>query len=440
MATIDEIVSVTISADSKTVSRAGFGLPYLLSYHSRFAETHRFYSSLAEMTSDGFSSADSAYKMAASVFSQDPTVERVMVGRLPAAPSFTTALTITSAVEGQKVQFKIVQPVTGTVTQIDYTILAAATTTTVATAIELLVEAVTGVDSTSSGPVVTATPTVAGHPIWVYDLVNVTAQETTADAGYDDELSAQEIVDDTFYWILTDSESQANIEAVAAWALARKKIYVASTSAANELAGTGTIGATLKAAGNSRTVLLWAPNPQEFAAAAWVGNGAPKTPGSITWAFKTLLGVTAKTLTSTQQGNLTTDNINNYQTIAGIAVTRPGIVENGRWIDEIHGIDALEADIKESVFSLLANSDKVPFTQSGFDLIANAILGALKRFEGSIEQPGLLAVDTSKVIMPALASVNPADKAARILRNVRFSSQLSGAIHQCLIVGTLSNA
>jgi hypothetical protein len=42
--------------------------------------------------------------------------------------------------------------------------------------------------------------------------------------------------------------------------------------------------------------------------------------------------------------------------------------------------------------------------------------------------------------MPNPASVNPQDKAARILRNVYFEGKLAGAIHTVIIQGTLSNA
>lgn len=434
MAELDQIISVSIAANSKTPTRQGFGTPLLLTYHTRFAERYRVYTDLAGMATDLFESYDDAYRAAAAVFSQNPAPEQVIVGRLPAAPSFVTKVTVTSAVEGQHVKFKVVQPATGTVTQIDYPIGAAETTTTVATAIELLTEAIPGVDSTSAVAGVSLTPTVAGRKVHVYDLENCKVMEDTGDAGYNDELTALQLENDDWYFVITDSASETNVDLVATWTLAQKKLYFVSTESSFELDGTGALGADLKAAANDRVAILYAPVPHQFGAAAWAGLGAAQTPGSITWAFKTLAGITPKTLTATERSNLETDNENHYQTVAGLSITRQGKVASGEFIDIRHGLDALEADIKESVFALLANSPKVPFTNKGLDSVANAIQGSLVRFE----QSGLLVEGSSVVTMPALSSISTLDKAARLLANVKFSATLAGAIHKITIVGTVS--
>jgi hypothetical protein len=437
VAELDQIVDVTITADSKTPSRQGFGTPLLLSYHTRWVDHYRTYGSLREVAVD-FETYDSAYRMASVAFAQNPCPKTVVVGRLPAAPSFTRTLTMTSAVEGEIVSFTIIDPTTGTATDISYTILAAATTTTVATAVELLVEAVTGIASSASTDTITITPVTAGGQIWVYNLVNCTTEETTADAGYDDELTALQLLNDDWYFITTDTCSAANVALIGAWALANKKMYFVSTDSSGELAGTGTIGSALSALSNDRTVVLYAPNSHEFGGVAWAALGAAQTPGSITWAFKTLKGVTSKNLTAAQRAALETDNENHYQSLNSLKSTRPGKVTSGEWIDIVHGIDALEARIKEDVYALFVNSAKVPYTASGLDLVASAILGAMKAFEGTVEVPSLLVEGTSLVIMPEFSTISTADRAARQLTGVRFSATLAGAIHSTTINGTLS--
>lgn len=444
MADIDSIVSVTITADSKTPSRRGFGIPALMSYHTVFPETYRRYTAAADMLSDGFTLYDNAYRMAAAAFNADPTVEQVIVGRLPAAPSYSTELTITSAVQGAYIRFNIIEPTTGTVQPIEYLIGAAETTTTVATAVELLVEAVTGVSSSSAGAVITITPTVAGRKVFVYDLENCKVQDITADAGYDTALAALQVETDDWYGVAIDVESQANVNDVAAWCLTNNKLYFQSTQSSYELDGTGTLGSTLKAASNDRTVILWAPNAHEYAAVTWMAVGLAQDPGVINWAYQELPGITAAisskqaTLTATQKTNLETDNINHYLTVAGLNVTRYGYVTSGEWIDVRHGIDALTARLQEAVFGLLA-SGRVPYTNLGLDMVANVVLGVLKAFEGTVEQPGLIARGTSAVIMPALSSITSADKAARRLRGIRFSGTLTGSINKVEIRGTISN-
>lgn len=458
---LDQIVNVSITADSRTPSRQGFGTPLVLAYHNVFPELYRIYSRPSEMTTDGFASTSHAYRMAQSVWAQNPTVPSIVVGRNTTLPAFVTQLTVTSAVAGQHVRLKVIAPAAGTladpvvtggvisplgalaagaVVTIDYTIQAAATTTTVATALELLIENIPGVDSTSALAVISATPTTAGSRVFAYDFENVTVEETTAAAGYDTTLSALEAVNDTWYFVLTDSSSSANVLAVGAWVLTRKKIYFAGTQSQGELDGTGTLGATLKALSNDRVALMYTKNGHEFPSAGWVGGQAPKTPGSITWAFKNILGSTPAALTSTQRSNLETDSTNHFQTVAGLNITRPGVVTSGEWIDIRHGIDALEARIKEDVFALLANADKVPFTDSGFALIESAIDAACQAFVGTDQQPGLLVKDSIVIIMPSLSAISTADKQARRLTGVRFSALLAGAIHFVQINGTLTNA
>ncbi|MCK5605471.1 hypothetical protein KAR91_26500, partial [Candidatus Pacearchaeota archaeon] len=54
---------------------------------------------------------------------------------------------------------------------------------------------------------------------------------------------------------------------------------------------------------------------------AWMGGLLPKTPGSITWKFKTLIGIITDILTSTAVTNIQGKNCNVYETIAGIDIT-----------------------------------------------------------------------------------------------------------------------
>lgn len=442
---LSSIVQVSITANSKSPTRLGFGTPLILTYHTRFTDQFRVYSDLNGMTSDGFTTYDAAYRKAAAVFAQNPTVQQVVVGRMSSAPSFTTLVTITSNTQGQVVSMNVIQPATGTVSTISYTIGASETTTTVATAVTALIAAVSGVSASSSGAVITVTPTAAGRKVHIYSNVNCNINETTAAAGYDTALTSLQNYNDDWYFVLIDSASPANVAAVGAWVLSHPpKLFFWDSSDNDLAAGTvssGTMGeaaTNLKAAANGRVIGMYHPYSHEAIAAAWVGVGAPQTPGSITWALKTLIGPTATTLTTTQRTNLEAVNVNHYQPVRGINVTRKGVVASGEWIDVTHGIDALTADIQQSVFAVLANSGKVPFSGAGLDLIDMTITAALRRFEGSADQPGLLIVKSGKVAMPALTSISSADKQARQLNNVKFSGTLAGAIHFVSVVGTVS--
>jgi hypothetical protein len=93
MSFADDIASVTITRANVTPSRAGFGTPLVVAYHSLNADRVRTYSSLAGMAADGFRSHDPAYRAAAAIFAQTPRPRRVKVGRRALAPTQTIRLT-----------------------------------------------------------------------------------------------------------------------------------------------------------------------------------------------------------------------------------------------------------------------------------------------------------------------------------------------------------
>ena len=61
----------------------------------------------------------------------------------------------------------------------------------------------------------------------------------------------------------------------------------------------------------------------------------PYDPGSATWALKTVTGITADSLTATERGFLDGDRMNYYTTVAGVDVTRKGVMASGEYLDVI---------------------------------------------------------------------------------------------------------
>jgi Protein of unknown function (DUF3383) len=444
MTELSSIVSVSVEADSRSVARQGFGIPLVLSYHARWSDRYRVYSSAAEMlaASEGFTTYDDTYRMCAAIFDQDPTVEEVVVGRIREAPAWTQTLTLTATyAAGQKVSFTYLVPGTGAAVDYSYTILGSeGSINAVATAVEAEIEALTGLNSSVATNVITVTSSVSGARPHFYNLVGCTIEETTAEPSsgneYDTELAALVLENNDWFFVLTDTSSPANVAAVAAWCLTNDKMYLVSTNSAAELTSGGTLATNL--ASNENVAILFSKRSHDFTAARWLGACAPQDAGSITWAFKALAGGTPDSLTTTQKGFLDTHNANHYQTVAGLPVVRQGVTTSGEYVDIVHGIFALKADIAESVYGVLASLPKTPFTQKGFDAIENAIMGALRRFEGTQDAPKLLTPGTARVIMPNLATARTNGGATRRLTGVRFSADLAGAIHFVSVVGVVS--
>lgn len=151
---LDSIVDVTISTQTTSVARKGFGKPLLVAYFptSVFAERTREYASLPGMTADGFKATDAAYLMAVALKAQNPSVKAWKVGRRAGASVQTLKVTPTLTTQGEVLRLTVEG------TEITYTIPAAATVATICTAMAALLAAIQGVTSADNTTSMQLTP------------------------------------------------------------------------------------------------------------------------------------------------------------------------------------------------------------------------------------------------------------------------------------------
>ena len=83
---------------------------------------------------------------------------------------------------------------------------------------------------------------------------------------------------------------------------------------------------------------------------------------------------------------------------------------------------------------LLAAADKIPYTDAGIAQVESQVRAQL---DDGITAGGI-APEPYTVTVPKAAAAAPADRAARILRNVKFSARLAGAIQKIVIQGVLT--
>lgn len=95
MASISKVVRISVSLLTAGIKEAGFGIPLIADYHTRFSERVRFYADAEEMADDGFVEGDAALAAASAIFAQQPRVERVAIGRRALSPSLKTDLYVT---------------------------------------------------------------------------------------------------------------------------------------------------------------------------------------------------------------------------------------------------------------------------------------------------------------------------------------------------------
>lgn len=442
MASIDNHVQITITKDTATVDRRGFGVPGILTYHTRFAELSREYGNTQEMVDDGFLVTDRAHQMAAKVFSQNPRPSRVIVGRRTLPPTRKVKLTPKVPLLASTSYDIVINGETIPVAT-DDTPLVSELTLALAAAVDSGGQDVDATDNTTDVDIEAAdapggAPT-AGVMFGIsFDPKKWTIDDSTPDPGIATDYDLFRGDNDLFYGLLCDILGGTEIAALAAAVEATKKIYLADSQDSDIIAvGSADIASTLKTLSLERTGVCYHPaaGADDFAS-GWIGKQLPTDPGSTTWKFKTLAAVATYALSTGEQSQADLKNVNTYQVVGGIAITAEGTVAGGEFIDITRFIDWVESRSKEDVFRALAINPKIPYTDLGIQTIVNVQEGVLKEGarRGGIDPLGEQPIS---VTAPRASEVDANDKGLRVLPDILFAATLAGAIHKAVINGRL---
>jgi hypothetical protein len=267
----------------------------------------------------------------------------------------------------------------------------------------------------------------------------LTVKDLTADPGIATDWAAIIAEDPDFYGVAIDSQGEAEINALAALVETQRMLFVTgSIDTENTDSGTTTdVGSDLSAAAYDRTAVLQADSNSQYAGCRWLGRMLPKDPGSATWAFKTLAGLTVSSFTAAQQTALEGKNVNHYQTVGGLNKTRPGVAASGEFLDITRGIDWFQVRLQVRLFALIANLDKIPYSRAGRLIHAEIYAQMVEARDVNLLAPD--TEDTPWVItIPDVGDISAANKALRTFPDVEFSAYLEGAVHKIEITGTLS--
>lgn len=240
-----------------------------------------------------------------------------------------------------------------------------------------------------------------------------------------------------WYGLITRTRTESDVLPIAAWVESNKKLYVTTASDSDILSGTGDVADLLKTAKYERTLIAYhstaGTGTDQIIDAAILGKMfGGYDPGSATWAYKSLAGISVDLLTPSQISTALGKNCNVYTAIAGVNVLQMGKVSSGEFADVIHGLDWLKARIQQLVFTPLANTAKVPYTNAGIEIIVSAVRTALQ--EGVTN--ALLSSFT--VSAPKVTEISTADRGTRVLPDVRFTAVLAGAVHTVEVDGVVT--
>jgi hypothetical protein len=436
---LDDVVDLSIDINSLKVGKENFGTPLFLGYHIAWIDVLvKEYANPKEMLTDGFSASHYLYKAALAWKSQNPTGKTFKIGRRTTALTQIVHTTPTITTEG----FKLTWTIAGHAGS--YTIPGAATIQSIVEAISPTIDAYTEVTATEDNTKIVVTSATAGTP-YDFSMGNGwTVSDETADTTTDDALAAILVEDSNWYGLnVIDSFSKATGLLSAATIEAERKMNVllGVDSAILNAGSTTDIFYVLQAANYARTVGQYARRfgGTEWAHVALLAKSIAETPGKVSWAHKSLAGISVDTLSQAEQNAIHNKDGNYYITLGAQGDTFDGRTFAGEFADITHFVDFLYSSIRLRVVAMLQSGKKVPYTDSGVDTIRSGILAVLVQNVGRNGAPaGLAESPAPSVTAPKVADVDPADRAARFLPDVEFQAQLQGAIHTVEINGTLS--
>lgn len=248
------------------------------------------------------------------------------------------------------------------------------------------------------------------------------------------------------------SPTDADILGVAAFieGASPSRIFGATTQSSLALDGTSTadLAYKLKTANYKRTFSQYSSSSPYATASIFgraftvnfLGNNT-----TITLKFKQEPGVTAESLNPTQAAALKAKNCNvfvNYNN--DTAIIQEGVMANGYFFDEVHGLDWLQNDIQTAVYDLLyTGPTKTPQTNPGINRIVTTIDDRCEQaVNNGLSAPGQWnGPDVGAIISGQYLTkgyyvfANPidtqaqADREARKAPVIQVALKLAGAVH-----------
>lgn len=429
---LQDIVNVTISKTGKQVTQIGFGTPLILGSSSSISPDRiRAYKSVAAVAAD-FSTSSAEYKAAVAALSQSPRPTTIKIGRRLSEVVQVTTITPNTSIQAVQQYIEAVNGVIYT-----YTSDSTPTAAEVTSGLVALINSGQTTVVASGVNTLTLTATVAGVSFSHFESANLTSVDTTGNHGVADDLNQIQAIDDDWYGIMLTSRADHDILECAQWTEAELKMYCACSADTNATLLSSITDAFSILAGKkyARTFALWSDDQQDFPDAAWLGAVLPLTPGSETWAFKSLAGITASKLSATQVNALKNKFANYYITVAGVDVTLDGKVCDNEYIDSIRFIDSFQAGLEEAIFSTLVNSAKIPYTDNGAAVIEADVRAQIR---AGISAGGIAKDPEPTVTVPKAVDQTQANRAGRIFPGINFAWRLAGAIQEININGNVS--
>lgn len=232
-----------------------------------------------------------------------------------------------------------------------------------------------------------------------------------------------------WYFLVCSDNTDALVKALATWADTQIKMYFATTQSK-------VLVATMA---NENAAVMYHNTVDAYVAEGLAAIAAVNDPGSLTFKFKTVLGVLESNLNDTELTQMHTDKGFSYVKKMGILQTSEGITTTGEYIDVVMGAHYLKARMEEEAMLLAINNKKIPYDNSGIAMLVGAADSVLKK---GVTQ-GIVLKDGDgngvyEITYVKREDVSDPDVAARVYNGIKWSAKLAGAIHTGAINGILT--
>lgn len=253
-------------------------------------------------------------------------------------------------------------------------------------------------------------------------------------------LSELSQVHNDWYWLIyapREHEPEDTIE-LANWVSGAGKFAVLTNTPGTVEAITMEVQLLSSELETARVYFFAHTDPEKFPDAALVGRMAPLEPGTATFKFKTLSGVTEAKFKIGDITSFHDAGINTYVRKFGVLQTSEGFVSDGSYADIQLTKDWLKARMEERISRVLYTNEKIPYDNIGIAQVVDPIRTTLK--EATNRELVARGSDGSGIFVvhaPRREEIDPNDRANRILPDVHWDATLAGAVHNVKVSGVV---
>lgn len=236
----------------------------------------------------------------------------------------------------------------------------------------------------------------------------------------------------TFNYIVSDITVEADIAQIATWATANKKFYAAVLP----------VNSISTAANPESDYVIYFVHDigTQYPDAALIGRCSTFTPGSATWMFKSLNGISPVSFDdqATMIGLINEKHYMTYVKKYGANMTTGGFVTSGEYVDVMLGIQWIQREMELRIQSILMTTPKVPYDNGGIALLAGQVETTLKDATANgIIRKGKGGLGEYTINIPDVSNIPANDIANRELKAITWNAKLAGAIHHVDISGVV---